>query len=168
MKIFKTFLIIASLAITTLSHAAEVKVLKASSAVSNRLHDKTQNFNVLVVVENLGVNKNVTMMVKRLDGSWKEFPAEYKYTISASQQAWAVSGSDPYGVTQQELKFAVKYEVNGNTFIDDNNGSLYTVEPDGGEYVNTNLLESFADLTQAKLALSSLTLSFPKHYDNEM
>lgn len=110
----------------------------------------------------------MTLQVQRRDGSWKELEASYKYTISANQQAWSVAKVNPFGVTQQDVTFAIKYEVNGQTYIDDNNGDFYTVEKENGEYVNLELMDSFAQLTQAKLTLSSITQSTPKYYDAEM
>jgi len=160
--------ILASSLVATFVSANEVEVLKASSSVSTRFHQTAQNYDVMIVVENLGSDKEVTLLVQRRDGSWKEMEASYKYTISASQQAWAVTGNNPFGVTQQDLTFAVKYEVNGQTYIDNNNGAYYTVEKENGEFVNDSLLESFAQLTQAKLALSSITQSMPKYFDSEM
>ena len=168
MRTLTKAMVIASLFLSAFASAGEVEVLKASSSVSTRFHQTTQNFNVMVVVENLGSDKTITLQVQRRDGSWKEFAASYKYTISASQQAWAVNGENPFGVTQQDLKFAVKYQVNGQTYIDDNNGAYYAVEKESGEFVNNNLMGSFAELTQAKLTLSSATLSFPRYFDGQM
>lgn len=79
-------------------------------------------------VENIAYAKNVTI-VYTVDGTtWKETPAEYFKSTWGNREAWKfttpVETVVGYGIACT-FEFAVKYEVNGQTYWDNNNTYNY-------------------------------------------
>ncbi|NQY65361.1 MAG: hypothetical protein HRT38_16920 [Alteromonadaceae bacterium] len=79
-----------------------------------------------VVVDDLGANKKVFIHHQAIDGSWVDLPMSYHSPASAGKEVWTSSPGYKGGSV-----FSVKYEVNGQTYWDNNQGQNYSY-PNGG------------------------------------
>lgn len=124
--------------------ADEVKLLKVNSIFSTYKGPWLRgNFEVLVA--NLAFSKQVHIHYKKTDGTWGNFPLAYNRPASAGKEVWSAyfsntaSQSDLSGATEP-IEFAVKYQVNGATYWDNNGGANYKIKQDGGTIlVGTNV-----------------------------
>lgn len=96
-----------------------------------------------IIVKNLGYRKHVEV-IYTTDG-WvhtKTTPARYRWS-TRDQEYWEFS-APPQDLddAEREIRFAVKYEVNGSTYWDNNAGRDYAVK----DYANFNLPMSLADV----------------------
>ncbi len=83
-----------------------------------------------VEVENLSPNKVVTIHYSADGVTWKDTQAEYFKATQGNYEAWKFR-TDSFSVGMRgsaTVQFAIKYEVNGNTYWDNNNGANYTVK----------------------------------------
>ncbi|WP_410771529.1 hypothetical protein [Fontibacillus sp. BL9] len=91
-------------------------------------------FSGKVEVSNLGPQKNVTIHYTPGNGQWYDTNASYEGPTDAAHEAWnfaistnSIENTHPELVNAQTIQFAIKYEVNGQTFWDNNNGQNYSV-----------------------------------------
>jgi hypothetical protein len=92
--------------------------------------------NGFVEVDNIAFEKQLTIHYT-LDGeNWSDLEAHYFAPTSEGREKWSFSLSVfqvPYGtrasVPASNMEFAIKYEVAGWTFWDNNNGLNYHVSP---------------------------------------
>lgn len=133
MNTWSNIIIAACLFITSLgaNAAGEVNLLKAQSMESSyKGYWLTGKFEAQV--KNLGYNKLVSIYLKTKDGSWVDYPLSYSrsgYNIelwSADFNLYTLPNTD------NTLEFAVKYQVNGNTYWDNNGGNNYKHPKNGG------------------------------------
>jgi len=73
-----------------------------------------------IIVKNLGYQKKVSLWAEK-KGSWSDIFAEYKESLPGGLEKWTIETNDKF------LKFAVKYQVNGQTYWDNNGGEGYSV-----------------------------------------
>lgn len=111
-------------------------------------------FEGYVEVKNLAYEKNVTIHYS-FDGiNWQDIAAEYLAPTQGNYEAWKfktpVISFSPSSYAK--VTFAIKYEVNGNTYWDNNNGKNYVVSVGTGSEANTG----FA-FGSGALALDSIT-----------
>jgi hypothetical protein len=82
-----------------------------------------------IAIQNLAYNKNVTVHYS-LDNSnvWNDVSASYYKTNTDGYEVWHFKTPiASYG----SIKFAIKYEVNGQTYWDNNNGNDYSITTEG-------------------------------------
>lgn len=143
--LLKVVAVVALAAASTLASAAgEVALIKAKSITSTyRGYWHYGRFEAQVA--NLGYNKNVTAFIKKLDGSWVDFPMSFVRTAGA-KEIWAAD-YNVYSLpeTGDIIEFAVKYQVNGLTYWDNNNWANYKLTRGGGALLGTgvNVSENF-------------------------
>jgi len=82
----------------------------------------------LVYVKNLGYHKNIEIVYTTDNGAtWNTASASYKTTFvnnpDKTDELWSAEFDVPAGTT--EVEYAVKYEVNGQTYWDNNFGENY-------------------------------------------
>lgn len=82
-----------------------------------------------VIVEDLGNNKQVFIHHQKNDGSWVDLPMSYYGPSAAGKEIWTSTPGYEEGNS-----FAVKYQVNGQTYWDDNQGQNY-IYPNGGYHL---------------------------------
>jgi hypothetical protein len=83
-----------------------------------------------VEVANLNYNKKVSIHQQMSNGQWQDYTLQYDFTTSTGTEIWKVEFSyggyagiaNPFG-----RQFVVKYEVNGQTYLDNNNNTNYTL-----------------------------------------
>lgn len=85
-----------------------------------------------IYVKNLGTNKNVSVHYTYNGIDWFDQPATYYKTLSDGSEVWKFQ--TPYKSflgarwAKCSCRFAIKYEVNGKTYWDNNNGNDYFLE----------------------------------------
>lgn len=103
-----------------------------------------QSFYGKVDVANVGYTKNVTVTYNPGDGTWYNEPATYLQSITENHEIWkwdantGALGSGQHaelGNTTGPIQFAVRYDVNGVTYWDNNNTNNYKVRDSYGEAV---------------------------------
>lgn len=142
---FKAVAVFALTAVSTLAMAAgEVSLIKARSVTSTyRGYWHYGRFEAQVA--NLGANKNVAAYIKKADGSWYDFPMTFVRT-AGTKEVWAAD-FNLYTMPDaaEVIEFAVKYQVNGLTYWDNNNWSNYKLVRGGGALLGAgvNVSENF-------------------------
>lgn len=90
----------------------------------NRYHGST-SLKVFVQVQNLGYDKSVSLHYKlSTSDTWEDANGSYVATLQDGTEIWEVDLGGFFG----EIEYAVKYEVNGQTYWDNNNQNNYTLE----------------------------------------
>ncbi|MBQ4818752.1 carbohydrate-binding protein [Aquimarina sp. MMG016] len=89
-----------------------------------------------VKVADLAFDKQVSIYHEKLDGSWEEIPLSYSFDIDNQNEIWTGQKSlGGYGASQVYAdEFVVKYDVNGTTYWDNNNGANYTMSVRDGYF----------------------------------
>ncbi len=121
---------------TRLAYGQNVKLIKAKdfkrSGCSRGGCSASQFREFVVEVANLAFAKKVIIREQLSNGSWEDFELTYDFTTSYGTEIWkgTVSKSAVYSSVVASPfgeKFAVKYEVNGTEYWDNNNGSDYVL-----------------------------------------
>ncbi|WP_405208345.1 hypothetical protein [Aquimarina sp. LLG6339-5] len=90
-----------------------------------------------VKVTNLAYDKNISIYHQKLDGSWDEIPLAYDKSIDNGQnEIWSGTYNlGGYGIDQvYDEEFVIRYDVNGITYWDNNNGSNYSMSRTEGAF----------------------------------
>ncbi|GMQ58477.1 carbohydrate-binding protein [Vallitalea sediminicola] len=86
----------------------------------------------IIHIKDLGTSKNVTVHYTYNGNDWFDQPAVYVETLSDGSQVWRYRTPNQSFMgcryTKCNCRFAIKYEVNGNTYWDNNNGNDYFLE----------------------------------------
>lgn len=87
-----------------------------------------------IEVSNLSPEKNVTIHYTPGDGRWYDTDASYEGPTDSTHEQWkflvstnSMNNTHPELINAQTIQFAIKYEVNGQTYWDNNNGQNYSV-----------------------------------------
>lgn len=83
-----------------------------------------------VEVQNIGLEKTVTVHYSADGVNWKDAKAEYFKPTQGNYEAWKFK-TDTFSIGMRgsaTIQFAIKYEVNGQTYWDSNSGANYTVK----------------------------------------
>ncbi|TAA41814.1 carbohydrate-binding protein [Corallincola spongiicola] len=119
-------------------NAQEVKLLQATSTIDFSF---ANFFKGDILVENLAYDKKVTVVASINGEEWQEYEADYAESLDNGLELWRFSEMSPYSLS--EYQFAIKYEVNGETFWDNNNHSDYLLtKVEGGRVENNFILHS--------------------------
>lgn len=78
---------------------------------------------VSIKVKNIQYHKNVSVYYSENGGPWNEIPATYARPLSQGYEEWAIQRN--FSKSGHSLEFAVKYEVAGQIFWDNNRGNNY-------------------------------------------
>lgn len=92
-----------------------------------------------VAVANIAPDKKVEVFAEGKDGRWKVIPAKRISGASSDREIWeAEEPSEPLG------KFAIRYEVAGQTHWDNNAGNDYRLEDSGGYFAaGVNVMDAW-------------------------
>ncbi|MEW9700593.1 hypothetical protein [Paenibacillus sp. SI8] len=87
-----------------------------------------------IEVQNLAYQKNVTIHYSPGDGQWYDTSASYARPADASHEIWhfdisthQMTDEHPELKNADTIQFAIKYEVNGQTYWDNNGNQNYSV-----------------------------------------
>ena len=120
------------------SAAGEVKLQEVTSIVSTKYGQSQQGTSLQASVKKLAFSKQVYAHYQKLDGSWVDLPLSYVRAAGEGQELWATSIPLPVNTTQ-DLQFALKYVVNGQTYWDNNNGNNYFIPKNSGATLGSGL-----------------------------
>lgn len=142
----------------------EVKLLY--SQVSVMYKNGYVGFNGDVEVANLGPVKNVTVHYTTDDITWYDTSASYVGPTDSSHEKWhfGIFTNDSTTAGHAELKnlqfikFAIKYEVNGQTYWD-NNGSANYYNEVNDSYPLTSIILGTPNVLNASSSLNNGTFS---------
>lgn len=83
-----------------------------------------------VEIEDIGTEKTVTIHYSFDGTNWKDIEAEYYKDTIGNREAWSFKTDSLYiGYRgNATVQFAIKYEVDGTTYWDNNNGANYKVK----------------------------------------
>ncbi|WP_109301542.1 carbohydrate-binding protein [Aquimarina sp. AU474] len=115
---------------------SQVSLVKAWTAYGNYRGFTAYSKKFTVRVANLNVDKTVSIFQKKIDGSWGEIPLTYQFNIDDQNEIWAGEvNNEGFGISQiYDDEFVVKYEVNGNTYWDNNNAANYAMSIQDGYF----------------------------------
>ncbi len=137
-----------------------VSLVKSWTAYGSYRGYTTYSRKFTVKVADLAFDKSVSIYHEKLDGSWEEIPLSYSFDIDDQNEIWTgESNNGGYNVSQvYDDEFVVKYEVNGNTYWDNNYGTNYTMSTQDGYF--------FAD-PNANVSVDTdfTSLSYVPYYD---
>ncbi len=128
MRFLKTL----ALSILTTASAAtfaadEVSLASAQYYMNGTSCDVCNGLEAVIEVANLGYDKEVTLHhYVPFQGGWTTAPAAYVGPSRDGYEFWKVSKTILGGGTS----FAIEYEVNGQTYWDNNNGADYFISSD--------------------------------------
>ncbi|SEL22135.1 Carbohydrate/starch-binding module (family 21) [Aquimarina amphilecti] len=126
-----------------LKNSNPVKLTKAWTTYSSYRGYESYVRKFTVKVANLAYDKTVSIYHQKIDGNWDQIPLAYNQSVDNGQnEIWfgeySLSG---YGVNQVYADaFVVRYDVNGTTYWDNNNGSDYKMSrTEGFFFADSNI-----------------------------
>lgn len=114
-----------------------------------------------IYINNLDYNKNVTVHYTYDGTNWLDQSATYLKTLADGSEVWTYSTPEQaYSPAHQytyNCKFAIEYEVNGNTYWDNNGGNDYFLQRSStsSNYINI-LSKSVVKLDKAGRSSNSI------------
>ncbi|TAA46938.1 carbohydrate-binding protein [Corallincola spongiicola] len=134
---------------TSALFAAQVDLIKGSSILHSRYGYNWQSFSFDIRVDNLTFDKKVSIHYRDSDGIWYDRPAVFAGSIDNSQELWQAGWervtSSPYEKKEPlELEYVIKYEVDGTTYWDNNDGQNYRLFVGEGEQITTPVYADFS------------------------
>lgn len=138
MNLLKTLLSAVLVLTTAAAHASPITLNKAESRLHSKYGYTWQTIRVEAHVENLAYDKSITLHFEQEDGNWSDLPLAFRGEISPGVENWTYeitrTISGPYSSNEPlDLNFVLKYDVNGQTYWDNNNGSNYWLAAGSGE-----------------------------------
>ncbi|GMQ58473.1 carbohydrate-binding protein [Vallitalea sediminicola] len=99
------------------------------------IHEVYYSATGYINVKNLSADKNITVHYTYDGSNWLDQSASYLKTLEDGSEVWTFKTPEQtyptYPINHQveyNCKFAVKYEVDGNTYWDNNNGDNYLLQ----------------------------------------
>lgn len=123
---------------TLLLATSNVKLLTAYSSIGSKYGRYWQNTEAKILVKNISYEKKVSLHLKRGDKEWIDVPAEFERKIDDTWEIWKVE--DFSGDEISTLSFVIKYEVDHNTYWDNNGGKNYRLKANDGHISNEAVL----------------------------
>ncbi|GAA4273890.1 hypothetical protein U6A24_01880 [Aquimarina gracilis] len=114
-----------------------VSLVKAWTASGSYRGYTSYSRKFTVKVADLDFDKSVSIFHEKIDGSWEEIPLSYSFDIDDQNEVWTGAyNHGGYGVSRIYAdQFVVKYEVSGNTYWDNNNGTNYSISNNEGYFL---------------------------------
>lgn len=172
-KLLLSLALLATSAFSTITMAAgEVSLLDAVSRSSYYHGFSWEDGRFEAQVANLGYAKQVSAYIKKSDGSWTDFPLSFVRATGANKEVWAADfhaqswagGTNNLPPTGDTIEFVVKYQVNGQTYWDNNGAANYKLPHGAGSLLGKNvnvLLSNYnptANIGQATNLTGQITL----------
>ena len=88
----------------------------------------------IIAIENLADDKNVDIIYKDKDGEWNTESATYQQQTDNNLELWTFRVD-----TGSSVEFSIAYDVNGETFTDNNNGKNYHLDSSSNQIVSLGL-----------------------------
>ncbi|USB33739.1 carbohydrate-binding protein [Paenibacillus sp. YPG26] len=160
------FSLILGITFTGSAFASSNEVKLIDSDVSVIYKNGYVGFSGNIEVANLGPVKNVTVHYTTNNTTWYDTSASYVGPTDASHEKWhfgiftndATNAAHPELKNLNSIKFAIKYEVNGQTYWDNNGGANYYNEVNRS-YPITSIILGEPNVLNASSSLSNGTFS---------
>ncbi len=137
MKNLKIVLVVLTVLFSQWIMAAEVSLYRAVSQVGGAEESLTQSVVIDVLVENIAYEKNIIAFVEEAPGTWVERQAVYRSSVGNNLELWRVDYDLPEN-TLADLRFALRYDVAGQSYWDNNGGYDYYLDQDEGYMLGAN------------------------------
>lgn len=122
---------------TSVYDGQKVKLVSAMSAVGS-YNGPYQNASFTVLVKNENFDKNVIIHLNNGGEEWLDIKASYESPARNGYEIWKAYYAGSFGSTE-DLTFAVKYEVSGQEYWDNNNGNDYFLGKNDGVFLNDDI-----------------------------
>lgn len=112
-----------------------ISLFYARSLISRRGSVVEQQLTVAVLVEHLAYDKRVDVVWAGEDGAWHTFPAVYRGVADQHRECWLADMRFALGSDRSlpgNVEFALRYQVLGREYWDNNQGVNYSIEADSG------------------------------------
>ena len=121
------------------ANAAPIELNKADSRIHSKYGFSWQSIEVEAIVENLAFEKSVQIYFEGEDSTWVTADMSYAGIASPGRELWKYTVTrninGPYATQAPlDLTYVLKYQVNGDTHWDNNNGANYQLNAGSGEY----------------------------------
>ncbi|MEW7288942.1 hypothetical protein [Aquimarina sp. 2304DJ70-9] len=119
-----------ALELKTTQGSANVNLVKAWNSYSYYRGYNTWTRKFTVRVTNLAYDKQVSIYHEKIDGTWEEIPLSFTYNLDSQNEIWAGEYRYTAGTRGKiyDDEFVVKYDVDGTTYWDNNNGNNYSIQ----------------------------------------
>ena len=107
---------------------SEIRLLYAVNEITKGIELIRQDLSILVLVQNLAFAKKVDIVWAGEDGVWHTLPAEYHSTSENDEEYWNATEtfhSAPDKALPGDIQFALRYQVLGEEYWDNNNSLNY-------------------------------------------
>ncbi len=118
------------LELTSAKSSTAVNLVKAWNSYSYYRGFNTWTRKFTVRVTNLAYDKKVSIYHEKVDGTWEEIPLSYDFSLDDQNEIWIGEYRYTAGTKDKiyDNEFVVKYDVEGSTYWDNNNGNNYSIE----------------------------------------
>lgn len=139
MKLLQPLVAIGVFLASVIAHADPIELNKVDSRIHSRYGYDWQTIEVEAIVDNLAYEKVVQVYYEKPDQSWDTIDLEYKGEIAPGKEVWSIYYTHTlYNLYIEQdpldMNFVLKYDVNGETYWDNNNEQNYFIAAGSGEY----------------------------------
>ena len=115
----------------------EIQLVDASSRVNSYRGPEIQTLTADILVRDLGAGKKVGMHYRTSNNDWVDAWGSYLYTMGDGRERWQVSFAPCYAYSdpacsQIDPDFAVRMDVGGQSYWDNNGGANYHLNRQSG------------------------------------
>lgn len=113
----------------------KIKHLYVTNVIARNAGVAQQQLTFCMLVENLCPDKKIDVIWSGEDGVWQTLPAFFHSAPRHDQEYWQAQASFDLGPDRSlpgNIRFSLRYQVQGSEYRDDNRGWQYTSEADSG------------------------------------
>lgn len=124
----------------------KIKLLYVENVISRKTKHVQQTLAFLLVLENIGYDKQVDIIWAGEDKIWKILPAQYHSISGDNKEYWFASMT--MSLTEEQslpgnIEFSLRYRVLGQEYLVDHQGVNYSSEADSGiKLANEQILQN--------------------------
>ncbi|WP_137939282.1 carbohydrate-binding protein [Chitinivorax sp. B] len=121
--------------------ADEISLIHARSTVMTKYGLSWQSTRFDAKVKNLAYDKKVILEYRLPDGQWRQSDLSYNRPAGGGSEIWS-GAIGSYGPAEPPrlpgaLQFRVKYQVNGNEYVDDNHHQYFHLAANAGDMLTS-------------------------------
>ena len=114
---------------------ANIQLLYVENIIARKHKSAQQKLTFLMLVENLGFNKQVDIVWAGEDCAWQTLAASYHRKQGEGQELWSAEFKQTQATKKAlpgTIQLGLRYRVNGEEYWDNNDGWNYVSEADSG------------------------------------
>lgn len=115
-KLFAAVTVFLSLA--AMAQAEPVKLISAAQGIGGGCYGMCGSLYGSIRIENIAYHKKVTVHVSINGGTWYDLPARYSHSLEGNYEVWSFYSNT--STRNDTVQFAIRYEVNGQVYWDNN------------------------------------------------